>query len=150
MPNVRLVLLAARGRVDAVPKAVWYDPDRELPTHAALDPHRPVVRDVMAMVVSLRSAGGHPAVEFVRDDGALLSIATDGTRALRMWTNSIGETFHSVGPDEPGPLLVFDYFGSWSEAPANHLVALQDAVSSAETFLRVGIPDTQSVIFTPE
>jgi Immunity protein Imm1 len=145
-----LAPVAARARVDPVSKAVWYDPDRQLRTDEALDPQRPAVRDVLAKVISLRSGRGHPAVEFLRDDGASLSIATDVTRAFLMWTNSIGETFHSVGPDEPGPLLVFDYFGSWTEAPANHLVALQDAVSSAETFLCIGIPDTQSVIFTPE
>jgi hypothetical protein len=70
-------------------------------------------------------------------------------RAFLMWTNSIGETFHSVGADKAGRPLAFDYFGAWSEAPANRLVALQGAASSAETFLSVGIPDTQSVIFTP-
>jgi hypothetical protein len=46
--------LAARGRVCVVPEAVWYDPDRELPTHEVLDQHRPAVRDVLAKVVSLR------------------------------------------------------------------------------------------------
>jgi hypothetical protein len=74
--------LAARGRVGVVPEAVWHNPDRELPRHEALYQHRPAVRDVMAKVTSLRSARGHPAGEFVRDDGASLSIATDGTRAL--------------------------------------------------------------------
>jgi hypothetical protein len=133
-----------------VPKAVWYDPDWERPAEEQLDPRRPAVSDAIAKVISVRSSRGHPAVEFVRDDGASLSVATDGTRAFLVWTNTLGETFHSVGPDQPGPVLVFDYFGSWSEAPANQLVTLQDALGSAESFVRDGIPDTQSVIFAPE
>lgn len=133
-----------------MPRAVWYDPDRAVPIERVLTPPQPAVSDLLAEVLSLPSPRGHPAVEFIRDDGTSISIATDGARAFLVWTNSLGETFHSVGRDQPGAVLVFDYFGSWSEAPAHQLVAFQDAVSSAEAFLGSGVPDTQAVIFTAE
>lgn len=89
-------------------------------------------------------------MEFVRDDGSSLSFATDGTRAFLVWTDSLGETFHCVGREPPDQPLVFDYFGSWSEAPAHTLVALQPALDSVRAFLRDGIPDTELVIYAPE
>jgi hypothetical protein len=48
-----LVTLADRGRVQPASKAIWYDPDRELPTDEALDPHRPSVREVMGCAKDL-------------------------------------------------------------------------------------------------
>jgi hypothetical protein len=105
---------------------------------------------VIAKILSLGSGRGHPAVEFIRDDGTTLSIGTDGTRAFLVWKNSLDETFHSIGPDRPGTPLVFDFFGSWSEAPPDQLVSLRDAIHSAETFLRTAIPDTEFVIFAPD
>jgi hypothetical protein len=63
--------------------------------------------------------------------------------------NTMHESFQSVGTSEESEDLVFDYFGSYSEAPANGLVLLADAIESVQTFLRTGAPDTPSLVFTP-
>jgi hypothetical protein len=91
--------------------AAYFDPDR----HVTVDVG-PVdeshATDLIDKIMSLSSGRGYPAVEFVGNDGTRLSIATDGMRAFLVWTNSLGETFHSVGGAVGGGVLVFDYFGS--------------------------------------
>jgi hypothetical protein len=79
----------------------------------------------------------------------VLSIGTDGQRACLVWTNSLGDSLHSVG-GAGGGVLVYDYFGSWSEAPAGHHVSLADAIDCGTQFLRHGVPDTAAVIFSPD
>jgi hypothetical protein len=43
--------------------------------------------------------------------------------------------------------LVYDYFGSWSEAPAQWTVSLPDALAAARRFLEVGIPESEALLF---
>lgn len=62
-------------------------------------------------------------MEFRREDGSSLSLSTDGTRAFLVHVNSLEESFHGVG-GLGAESLIFDYFGSWSEAPASCLVGL--------------------------
>lgn len=57
-------------------------------------------------------------------------IATDGSRCVLSWVNPHVQSFHSVG-DAPGPMLVFDYFGSWSEVPAEFTIATCEAHACA-------------------
>src|SRR5215813_14394684 len=100
--------------VMCVPAASWFDPETEQCMQRIV--HAPdSVTDVVKDVLGLRSSRGHPAVEFTGDEGSSLSVATDGRRAFLVWTDTLGETFHSVG-SSGGPLLIFDYFGSarWS------------------------------------
>lgn len=133
-----------------MPTAAYFDPDHERSIERSVDSD-PDLEDVIDCVLRLSSGRGHPAVDLVRDDGSCLSVATDGLRALLVWTNPIGETFHPTGTTtDEGERLVFDYFGSWSEAAARDLVPLRDGIESARQFLRTGVPDTQSVIFRPE
>src|SRR5262250_953421 len=133
-----------REMVMAVPTASWFDPETEQCMQRIV--HAPdSVTDVVKDVLGLRSSRGHPAVEFTRDEGSSLSVATDGHRAFLVWTDTLGETFHSVG-SSGGPLLIFDYFGSWSEANSDCLVPLNDALDSVAQFLRTGKPDTASVV----
>lgn len=54
------------------------------------------------------------------------------------------------GAEVGGGLLVFDYFGSWSEAPDDLLVPLADAVGCVTQYLAHGVPDTATVIFSPD
>lgn len=107
------------------------------------------LEDVLDRVVGLRSGRGHPAVEFKLDDGSTLSLGTDGARAFLVWMNSMGESFSSRGSGEE-PSLVYDYFGSWSEASSDALVSLTDAVESVRQFLHSGVPGTETVIFSPD
>jgi hypothetical protein len=129
-------------------KAAYFDPDRDETVHT----DRIEVEDIaglMNAVTSLSSGRGHPAIDLVRDDGTTLSIGTDGRRAFLVFTNSLGDSYHSLGR-MGGGVLVFDYFGSWSEAPDDQLVPLADALDCAIQFLRHGVPDTASVIFGPD
>jgi hypothetical protein len=84
----------------------------------------------------------------VRPDGSSLSLSTDGTNALLVFVNSLEESFHSVGDgDEDAPAMVFDYFGSWSEAPAASLVPLAAALECVQAYAATGSPDTPRVLF---
>lgn len=130
--------------------AAYFDPGRDETVQAGPVDESSAV-DLIGKVVSLPSdRRGHPAIEFARDDGSVLGIATDGRRAFLVWTNSLGESFHSVGGGVGGGLLVFDYFGSWSEAPDDLLVPLADAVDCVTHYLARGVPDTATVIFSPD
>ena len=75
------------------------------------------LHNLFGRILGLSSGRGHPALELVREDGSSLVIATDGSRCVLSWVNPLGESFHSVG-GATGPILVFDYFGSWSEVSA--------------------------------
>jgi hypothetical protein len=104
---------------------------------------------LLAAVVAIRSGRGHPAIQLNRPDGSSLSIATDGTRCALVGIDSLGESFHSTG-GMPGPLLCFDYHGSWSEAPAEWAIPASDALSCARRSIRHGTPDTEAVLFEPD
>lgn len=103
---------------------------------------------LIGAILALRSRRGHPTLELTTTPGATLSLSTDGELAYLMWTSPPGDSLHSVGSDqnrtEP---LVFDYFGSWSEAPRQHLVSLEDAVLCAQRFILTGTADTDRVLF---
>ena len=82
---------------------------------------------------------------------ATLSLSTDGELAYLVWTSTLGGSLHSVGNDQDnGEPLVFDYLGSWSEAPRQHLVSLEDAVLCAQRFALTGTADTDPVLFEPD
>ena len=97
-------------------------------------------------VLSFHQQRGHPTFELSRDDDSTLSFSTDGERVFLNWTNSLGETLHSTGHGATEP-LVFDYFGSWSEAPAVWLVPMENARTCVQEFIVRGIPETPEVLF---
>jgi hypothetical protein len=105
--------------------------------------------NLLDAVLELSGGRGHPAVELAREDGSSLTIATDGTRCAMVWINPLEESFHSVG-GTPGPVLIYDYFGSWSEVPAEFTIAAGDALECARRFIKTGAPDTDSVLFEPD
>lgn len=101
-------------------------------------------------ILALRSRRGHPTLELTTAHGATLSLSTDGDLAYLVWTSPLGGSLHSVGSDQNrGGPLVFDYFGSWSEAPRQHLVSLEDAVLCTLRFVLTGTADTDRVLFEP-
>lgn len=109
------------------------------------------VPGLLNVILALRSQRGHPTLELARAEGATLSLSTDGELAYLVWTNSLGESFHSVGTDQhEGRVLVFDYFGSWSEVPNQYLVALEDAMKCTKPFFQTGTADTTRVLFEPD
>jgi hypothetical protein len=84
--------------------------------------------NLLGMVLELSSGRGHPAVELIRQGRSSLVIATDGPRCALAWCNTLKESFHSVRGN-PGPALIFDYLGSWSEVPAEFTIAPHEARS---------------------
>lgn len=89
---------------------------------------------------------GNASVELLRPDGSSLTLATDGSRSLLVWIKASGDSAHSVGGGM-GPVLVFDYAGSWSEAPHEWTVPLPDALQCARHFIDAGSPVTADVRF---
>jgi hypothetical protein len=66
-------------------------------------------------------------------------------RAYLVHVNSLGESFHSAG-GLGAESLAFDYFGSWSEAPASCLVSLDEAHECAVAFVLSGTAGNARVI----
>jgi hypothetical protein len=128
-------------------QAFYWDPDNEAIVETTAS--AVVLEDLVASMIRLRSLRGCPVLELRRPDGSSVSLGTDGERAVVVWINSLGESFTSVGSWE-GPTLVYDYFGSWTEAPGASLVTHADAVRCLARFLVVGSPATQQVLFTPD
>lgn len=107
--------------------------------------------DLVNAVLTRRSGRGHPAAEVIREDRSSLTLGTDGEWAILVWVDSLGESLHSVGGGTgSGGTLVYDYFGSWSEAPSEFQVPLADAVEAMEQFVRQGAAATERVIFQPD
>jgi hypothetical protein len=107
--------------------------------HSAAD-----VAELVEIVAALR-AGPAPAVEFVGHEGTslMLGIAAERERAVLLWTDAQGHTLHTVdvaasGPDRPGPGVIFDYFGSYTELPGEYGVALSIALEAAGRYVETG------------
>ena len=107
------------------------------------------VADLVEEVLGRSSKRGHPAAEVIREDGSSLSVGTDGEWAVLVWVDSLGDSHHSVGHGD-GSHLVYDYFGSWSEAPSDWQVPIALAVDAMEQFVQHGTPVTERVIFQPD
>jgi hypothetical protein len=131
-------------------RASYYDPtsDKVVEVTECLQCDVP---GLVAEVLKLQTLRGNPTLEFKREDGAYLSLSTDGELAYLVWVNQLGESFHSVGSGRPeGESLIFDYFGSWSEALPGNLVSMEEAMHSVDNFFLTGTADTKSVLFEPD
>lgn len=135
---------------DVSTRVTWWDPGSGRLVEQRFDGPVPLA-DHVGHVRQLwhGRAHGNPSLEFVRQDQSCLSLATDGARAFLVWTNTLYESFQSVGSSGHGATLVYDYGGSLSEAAPSDLVPLGDAIECVTAFLRTGAPDTPSVLFTP-
>lgn len=128
-------------------KASYYDSTKEQPMEIGQCSEEDL-QGLVKAILGLRSGRGCPTLELVRRDGASLSLSTDGVRYYLVWINSLGQSSHSLGSDErAGASLIFDYFGSWSEAPQQYLISLEDAMQCARNFFRTGTPDLERVHF---
>lgn len=125
-----------------------FEPVEEIVTEHLIGPTWQVA-DLIEEVVSRSSGRGHPAAEVIRDDGSAVTLGTDGDRAIIVWTDSLGGSYHSVG-DGSGGLLVYDHFGSWSEAPSDWQVPIAHAIEAVEHFVVHGTPATERVVFQPD
>jgi hypothetical protein len=56
---------------------------------------------------------------------------------------------HDSG-DRCPTVLVYDYFGSWTEAPVESQVPFDDAANAMEQFALSGKPATEKVAFQPD
>lgn len=125
-----------------------FDPTDDSTHEEAIGPGWRAV-DVVDAVLTRRSGRGHPAAEVIREDSSSLTLATDGEWATLVWVDSLGGSFHSVGAGSGGT-FVYDYFGSWSEAPSEFQVPLAHAVEAMEQFVKQGTAATERVIFQPD
>lgn len=130
-------------------RAKYYDPATDEVVDAG-DCAADGVASLLGVILGLScTQRGYPALELQREDGSSLSLSTDGARVYLVYMNSLGESFHSIGGMGVED-LVFDYFGSWSEAPASYLVSVDDALECARAFALSGTADTARVLFEPD
>jgi hypothetical protein len=133
--------------VSNVIRASYFDADTD--TRVTVDIEQSDIESLLSAILAVRSGRGYSALELERGDGSSLTICTDGDRAALVWINSAGESLHSIGIAGGGP-LVYDYFGSWSEAPASTQVSIADARRSVDAFICGAAPDTAGVTFAAD
>lgn len=129
-------------------KAAYWDPNNGQTLTSEID----TVEDVLALcktVSKWRTARGLPTIELVHANGANLSLSFDGERAYLVWIDPLGDSFQSMGGSF-ATNLVFDYFGSWSEASAETVVAFADAIATIRAFMESGTPANNTVLFSPD
>jgi hypothetical protein len=129
-------------------RASYFDPGSESIVVAELESGADL-DGLIGRVVGLRSLRGIPALQLERSDGSMVSLGTDGRRAVVVWLNSLEDSFHSVGVDDTD-VLVYDYMGSWSEASGEWTVQMADAVECLRRFIEIGSPDAGRVLFAPD
>ncbi len=93
------------------------------------------LRDVLGVVARHGGERGIPALELTGDDGSILVIAQMGDRMVLSWVDPEGTSMHSVGSAEDGQMVVFDYFDSYTEVPAQFAVGREAAITAATAFL---------------
>ncbi len=128
-------------------RAGYFDPVTE--QRVETDVSAADLHELVDVVSRLRTQRGTPTIEMTKSDGSTLSFSFDDECAFLVWTDALGESSHSLGGRFERD-LVFDYFGSWSEAPAEYLVRYADGLAAVVEFLRVGSPVTDSIIFSPD
>jgi hypothetical protein len=105
---------------------------------------------LLAHAARLKGGRGVPAVELIADDGSTLMIGQVEQGAVLMWGDRLGETQHSVGPAGAEGLVVFDYFGSFTEVPAECVVSMELAREAALQFLDAGYPLVEGLTMEPD
>src|SRR3954453_20810786 len=108
------------------------------------------VQEAVHCALAVRTTIGHPTLEVQRDDGLSLSLSTDGARAFLVLVGPDGTSRSSVGAAADGPVMVFDYRGSWSEAASRQTVALGIAVEALVQFVERGHVEPDVVQFASD
>jgi hypothetical protein len=107
------------------------------------------IGDLIGVLVALESGRGHPALELEGSDGSSLAIGISGERAVLLWIDSLGDARHTVS-GVSGDRLIFDYFGSYTEVPAEYCVRLDQAIEGVLSFVRAGVPAVDQIVFEPD
>jgi hypothetical protein len=106
------------------------------------------VEHLLAEVLAVRTALGHPTLTVEHGAGNALTLATDGTRALLVhFVGTDGQSFSSTGGSPSEPPFVFDYEGHWSEAAPEKAVPLALAIQALVAFAGTGTPAPSAVSF---
>ena len=93
---------------------------------------------------------GHPSVDLERGDGSCLTVGYAGELAYLRWIDSLGASYHSGAADDARELLVFDYFGSWTEIPKGCCIPAADATAAALSYFCSGRPEHDRVLLEPD
>lgn len=91
--------------------------------------------DLLTNATEVHGAHRISAVEFSGDDGSVLVIGQARVGAVILWANPLGQTMHSVGRAGAEGTMIFDYFGSYTEVPAEFAVPLDLAHAVVGAFV---------------
>jgi len=131
-----------------VVKAQYWDPDSDSMQELMLSDLSEFTQ-VLGEVARFTPLRGRPAILLTNEQGSQLGFASSDEHAFLVWIDSLGESYTSDG-DGDHEDLVFDYMGSWSEAPGTSLVSLEAGLESVMSFLDSGSPVTPRVLFIPD
>jgi hypothetical protein len=107
--------------------------------------------EVLAAAAHDGSERGAPALELTSGEGPTLVIAQVLQGAVLLWTDALGDSFHSVGSDSSVEnTVVFDYFGSYTEVPAEFVVPLDLGLAAVRAFLAGDHPAAAGLALEPD
>lgn len=130
--------------------ARYLPPTSESPTEVELGSIE-ALDEILDTAACQRSDRGVSAVELTREEGSTLVVAQAGSGAVLLWIDSLGRSFHSVGSGSSvKDTVVFDYFGSYTEVPAEFVVPLEFGRASAHAFLVGEHPATTGLALEPD
>lgn len=110
-----------------------------------------VLDGVFAAAGSHKSDRGVPAVELTSGEGSTLVFAQAPRGVVLLWIDSLGESFHSVGSvNSAENTVVFDYFGSYTEVPAEFIVPFERGRAAALAFLAGNHPASTGLALEPD
>lgn len=91
------------------------------------------------------------AIELEAADGSSLTVGPTGNAVVLMLTDALGNSVHSVGSrSNTGEVVVFDYFGSYTEVPAEFAVPMELGRKAMLRFLSGGDPIVAGLVVEPD
>ncbi|WP_165555478.1 Imm1 family immunity protein [Kribbella pittospori] len=91
------------------------------------------------------------AIEVEAADGSSLIVGLAETGVVLLFIDALGNSVHSVGPSSgTGKMVVFDYFGSYTEVPAEYVVSVELGRAAMWEFIRGGDPVVPGLLMEPD
>ncbi|WP_074946411.1 Imm1 family immunity protein [Jiangella alba] len=129
--------------------ARYLPPNTDTPRESSISSEQDLDR-LLAEAADLRTERGIPTLELIAPNGATLVIAQAGNGVVIMWIDALGESMHSVGSTDTQGTVVFDYYGSYTEVPAEFVVPPELGKAAALEVAAKGQPFVPGLTMAPD
>lgn len=132
-------------------KTRWNDQSRDTTAEADITSADELYKLVDRLAHEGRnSPSGYPGIEFTGSDGSTLVIGFDDDRAILMFADSLGNSFHAIGDTNNTKSLLFDYFGHHTDVQPDAVIPRSAALFAAERFLAGQPVEAEDLLLEPD